>query len=376
MSVVLGSSIEEFAEEIKRDADNKEHIGKPIGDLWVIDISTHNKDMINYHIDTNLRLRGGIGGVLTIGYEYKNLLLKEEKHIRSDLPELSHSDRVKKLNTVIIVCGGPSLAVSVSRISNMDIPIIACNGAYKYLLGHGIIPWASICIDPLEDNLSFYERLEIEPNRPQRARGGDCNHETIHIVDIRCSPSIINRLYRAKSNIRLIDRFSPSESFSGDVLRALGPDGKEVQAIGCSVGMQAIITAFNMGYRNFELLGMDSCVTKGDNPKHHAYDQEWNDRWDIIHNVIIDGYSFDIQPWMIQQALEFGKLLSACGDEISVTIRGGGALKAIKNVYDRGANTAYVPSFGANAPDGQDVVANSLHPTAAPCLSGSNMEIY
>ena len=96
--------------------------------LTVLDHTEHDPRMIERHIS------------------YANSL----GH-RLDIPEF---DQAKK-ESVAIVAGGPSLSDHVDEIKRLNSRIIACNGAYKFLLEKGIKPWAVLCMDPNDENAQF-----------------------------------------------------------------------------------------------------------------------------------------------------------------------------------------------------------------------------
>jgi hypothetical protein len=231
--------------------------------------------------------------------------------------------------TLIIVAGGPSLEECIEEIRDLSQAgekILACNGAYQYLQEAGIAPWAMMILDTDENNSDF---VKIR------------NGHTIHLIASRCHKSVFDmfppwggqrldvRVWDISANVDEIN--ANGRPVVGD--KSVTANGGKRVASGSTVAIQALISGFNMGFRNFEFFGMDSCVM---NDRHHTYSQPWNDECEVWPDPIYVGdRGFICESWMILQAQDFQKILRVMWPYIGLKVHGDGLIAAILEEGER-----------------------------------------
>jgi hypothetical protein len=229
--------------------------------------------------------------------------------------------------TLVIVAGGPSLKDSLEDVRGswrVGDKILACNGAHKFLVSNGITPWACMIVDKNEENWRFV---------------AGSNPGTIYLLASSCHPRVFIQFNGLDRDVRVWDMITNVEEIESDGQKV--EDGRimaaregydYISASGSTVAIHALLSGFNMGFRNFEIFGMDSCVA-GD--KHHAYSQKWNDGMDVWPEpVFVGARSFICEPWMILQAQDFQKIIRVLWPHIGLKVHGDGMIAAI---LDEGA---------------------------------------
>lgn len=226
-------------------------------------------------------------------------------HIKSalsrNLPEL-HGSICSHDGTLVIVGSGPTLPGQVDAIRaerERGRPILACNGAHDLLCSNGLRPNIFLSVDP---------RDTVIPNVSLK------NQDTIYLLASRCNPGLFDHLRDCR--VMLWHSWSPGpevQAFKGHV----GIGG------GTTSGMRAIHVGYVMGFRNFALYGMDSCLADDKLTKRFSGEKAK----DVI-DVIVGGRAFWCNPAMAQQAAEFQQLYSVFND-IHIESFGDGLITAI-----------------------------------------------
>lgn len=142
----------------------------------------------------------------------------------------------------VIVGSGPSLLGMVEQIREEKAkgrPICAIKGAHDFLIEHGIEPTFWLSLDP----------------RPRVEHISKETQDTIYLVASRCHPSIFEKLGRER--VVLWHSLSPAPEV--DLLKVPGVRRSLIGG-GTTSGLRAMSVAFVMGFRNFILYGMDSCL--------------------------------------------------------------------------------------------------------------------
>ena len=200
-----------------------------------------------------------------------------EANLRIGLPE----EIPKTAGPVHVACGGPSLAGHLADLRHPRL-VIALNGAWNFLRGHGITPWAHMITDSRPENAAFVR---------------DPDHDALYLIGSRVHPSVLERL--EGFDVRLIHHF-------GEIEVGMGlKETKTLISSGVSVGTMAFCLACYMGFEKIHFYGMDSCILGGD---HHAYPQEWQAP-NGAHPILAGHREFLCEPWMLSQALDFKKFL-------------------------------------------------------------------
>jgi len=201
----------------------------------------------------------------------------------------------------VIVGSGPSMPRMIESIredKKNGIPICAVKGAHDYLYKNEITPDLFICVDPRDRT----ENITL---------AGD---ETVYMMASRCHPAMFDRLHDKK--VVLWHSF-------GDEAETQYYKGQSCIGGGSTSGLRAITVGFVLGFRNFILYGMDSCLAEDRTTKRFTGEQSGQ-----VIDVIVGDKTFYCNGAMAQQATEIQELMGAMPD-IHIEIRGGGLLAAI-----------------------------------------------
>jgi len=217
------------------------------------------------------------------------------ENIRSSTarPGLNSFGRFKPHDrTIGIAAGGPSLADTYQDIRG---DIAAVNGSLRFLLERGITPWGCGILDP----------------RPRLADVIDAHPDVIYFVSSTCAPEVFDKL----KNCTVV-LWHPSP----------WPDGLPVPDLliggGTTIGLRWMTMAYTMGYRRFDLHGLDSSYR---GKASHAYPDGFD------RTVIeVDGYT--TEPNFVVQVQDFMAMMEAFKGEdiepISVRVNGDGLLQS------------------------------------------------
>lgn len=220
--------------------------------------------------------------------------------LRRKLPELtpglcSHDGHM------VIVGSGPSLPNFVDEIraeKALNRPICAIKGAHDFLCSHEIIPDLFLCVDPRDRR----ENIQL------------ANDDTIYLMASRCDPAMFDHL----ADKRVILWHSFGVIAEGDFYK-----GKPAIGGGSTSGLRAITVGYVMGYRNFILYGMDSCLAEDRKTKRFTGEQAGQ-----IIDVIVGDRTFYCNGAMAQQAQEIQELMN-CLPGLHLEFKGDGLLAAI-----------------------------------------------
>jgi len=202
---------------------------------------------------------------------------------------------------VAIIAGGPSMADHLGEIGwrkSIGQQLWAVNGTAAFLRAHGLIPDGHVLVDGRPENLAFL---------------ADAAPETMHYLASQCHPSLFDA----------VERITLWHSNTPGMAEFL--EGKKETAVvggGSTVGLQAMVIAYVLGYRKIHLYGFDSSY-RGDT--HHAYPQAMNADERVVTAVIGDR-TFHAAPWMVQQAEEFVTTAAELERDTILTVHGEGLL--------------------------------------------------
>jgi hypothetical protein len=179
--------------------------------------------------------------------------------------------------TAVLVCNGPSLAdtwpaVSLARFRG-DADVFSVSSAHRFLIDHGIIPMAHLDCDPRE-----HKMRQIGAPHPQvKYWLASCVH-----------PGWLDLL--AGHDVSLW------HSYNGQASRVafdIDPDARMVVG-GGSIGLRAISVLYCLGYRRFEIHGMDCSFRDGSaytgehlGKRKEAVRVKCGDRWFESASVLI-----------------------------------------------------------------------------------------
>lgn len=205
--------------------------------------------------------------------------------------------------TCILVGGGPSVQNELFTIAALSPlgEIFAVNNVPRYLGERGIEADVHVLMDAHQIVADF-----VAPE-----------FRCVRYYASQCEPSVLD-----KAGNELIIWHAASMALDGieGVNNIVGG--------GSTTATRAIYLAYGLGYRNFQLFGLDSSF---DNDRQHCYKQ--GDYEDVL-DVHCGDETFKSSPQMIAQAEDFKTIIpemikAGC----SVTIHGIGLLRAIANQF-------------------------------------------
>ncbi len=201
----------------------------------------------------------------------------------------------------VIAASGPSLPDFLPELRaerEAGRPICAINGAYDFLVDNGIIPNLFLTVDP----------------RPMPQNVTKPQDDTIFLLASRANPELFERLREYKVVIW--------HSF-GNRDEAQFYKDKPLIGGGSTSGLRAITVGYILGFRNFSLYGMDSCLAADRLTKRFTGEHAGH-----VIDVIVGGRTFYANGAMAQQANEVQELMSVL-DDLHLDFQGDGLLAAI-----------------------------------------------
>ena len=224
------------------------------------------------------------------------------------LPGVPHRDR----KGLISICGfGPSLLDTWNEIKVKSC-VMSTSGAHDFLISKGIIPKYHVETDAREHKVEF-----VRNSHP----------DVIYLINSHCHPKMFEILRNRK--VIMWHGFTDDDAQNQiATLEEIEP-GARLICGGTNVGMRAIVVARDLGYKRFELHGMD-CSYRGD--------QQWaGQHFTIPHSAVkieVEGRVFDTSDLMMQSTDDFFnqmRMLQGC----SFRIYGDGLLEARMQMFMR-----------------------------------------
>lgn len=198
--------------------------------------------------------------------------------------------------------GGPSLADTIGDLSGY---VVAINGSLKFLLDNGVVPAACGVLDPGEH---IADMLVADP----RVR---------YFVASVCDPSVFDKL--KGGNVHL---WHPSGQGGGtaEFIKARNPADWLLIGGGCTMGLRWVTLGYNLGFRSFDLHGLDSSFRDGAT---HAYP----DRADEKEHIEVKGRMTRLN--FLHQVNDFCALLDRFGrsdvEPVQFSVFGDGLLQDV-----------------------------------------------
>lgn len=248
-------------------------------------------------------------GVLNVSSE--QVLSNVASSICRGLPQVRSHPTANGLE-VCIVGSGPSLAATEHELRaciERGMHVVALNGAYGWLLEHGIKPNAMVCIDAR----AFNARFITEPV--------DRCH---YFLASQCAPEIFERV-RGLDRVWIWHAFTGFDPEMRNLLDSYYLGSWQPVLGGCTVGTRAIVLLRLLGYVSMHLFGMDSCYMDGEG---HAMPQPENEG-EGHQSIVCAGREFRCSAWHQEQALEFIDIIAAFGSHFQLEVHGRGLLAHI-----------------------------------------------
>ena len=236
-----------------------------------------------------------IAGVLSDEKRYEQMAIAIEK-----IPLMP-----KRLNftnnRVSIVCYGPSLKYTWPQIRGK---VISVSGAHDFLVDKGICPTWHVDCDPRQHKVSMLNSPAVT---------------TKYLMASVCHPDWWEKLLN--HDVHLWHLINGNDFQTLRWLHAHQPKGvSRALGGGSTVGQRAMNVASMLGYRKFDMYGMDLCL---DGKDHHAGPHPNNKQIEV--KVKVDGKVFETTPQMVQAALELKTFLRKT--DVDVVFHGDGLIQ-------------------------------------------------
>ena len=217
--------------------------------------------------------------------------------------------------TICLVGSGPSLDSTVPELRQLvaeGCKVVALNGAYGWLLEHGITPSAMVIID----GRAFNARFITQPV-------DGCSY----FLASQCAPEVFDRV-RGVPNVFLWHCLTGDDPTEKALLDGYYLNAWQPVSGGCTVGTRAVYLFRILGFQSMHLFGMDSCYLDGHG---HAIEQPENDGDDHTR-VMCAEREFVCSAWHCEQALEFVDMIARDGEYFQFSVHGNGLLAHILEV--------------------------------------------
>jgi hypothetical protein len=237
------------------------------------------------------------------------------------LPQVPLLDRHDR--TMVLACFGPSLREQVDEIAATQGDLFTVSGAHDLLCSRGIIPKGHVESDP----------------RPHKAKflGNPHPDVTYFLASAACSEA-----FRALDGHSVMVWHAGSSVEEDALIGQLWP-GAYITSGGTNVGMSAIALGSALGYRRFEVFGMDCSFESkhevslpADGPeqvRQHA--AEHPNEETTIFRVMVNGRSFMTSGQLLQGVQDFISM-RRLRPGFKVTLHGDGLLPTLIAAIDGG----------------------------------------
>ena len=175
-----------------------------------------------------------------------------------------------------IVCYGPSLRDTWKHIKR---PIMTVSGAHDFLIGRGVVPDYHVDCDPRDHKVKM-----LHPAKAVKYRMATC-----------CHPSLWEKLKGYDVELWHLHNDAHTEEW----VRANDP-GANMLGGGSTAGMRALEVASMLGYRRFEIHGMDASYESAEVRHAGPHDGKKQN----VVEVNVDGAWFKSSPQMVEAAKE------------------------------------------------------------------------
>lgn len=217
-------------------------------------------------------------------------------------------------NTAILVCGGPSLAMTEKDLVKAywnGGKVVAVNGAYQWCVDRNIKPSAFVMLDAREFNARF---LETPVEGCHYLLASQCHPKAFELCQDR-KVTIWHGMSAGEKEEVLLNEF---------YFKRYHP-----VTLGTTVAMRAISLMRMLGFMRLEIFGLDSCWI---GEEHHAYQQDENNNerkmavWLRPQNRDDKAQRFICSPWMAKQAEDFLQLVKERGNLFELNVHGPGLI--------------------------------------------------
>lgn len=209
-----------------------------------------------------------------------------------------------RAGTFVIAGGGPSIEDHLDRLRELQHEpngICAVPGSHAWLMQNGIIPkWCIL----------------LEVNIDTRALCETPNDETTYLIASHCHKSTFDH-FKGR-NIVMWHAFAGSNERKY-VREVDGPDAA-ILGGGCTSALRALNVGLVLGYRQFEMFGVDSSFSKGDERSHvYGTDYPWYVKGQII-DIEFNRHWYKTAGYLATQARDFAKFCKIHGPALDMAL--------------------------------------------------------
>jgi len=246
------------------------------------------------------------------------ILAQVAANIRRQLPQV-YGHQTNN-DTVALVCGGPSLKTTEKELVELQwagAKVVAVNGAYQWCIDHNIRPSAMVMLDARQFNARFV-KTPIAGCRYLLA--AQCHADAFEYCKDR-DVMIWHCCSAGQPEADLLSEY---------YFKRLNPI-----TLGTTVAIRAIQLMRLLGFRSFDIFGLDSCWM---DQEHHSYVQSENDKdkrfvtWLRPEGREDLWCHFTCAPWHMRQAHDFQNLVGEQGNNFRLNVRGNGLIAAILRI--------------------------------------------
>jgi Protein of unknown function DUF115 len=221
---------------------------------------------------------------------------------------------------VALVCGGPSLKDTERDLVDLywsGAKIVAVNGAYQWCIDRNIKPSAMVMLDARAFNARFVANAVL-----------GCRY----LLAAQCHPQAFEL---CKDREVTLWHCCSAGQAEFDLLSDYYFKRFHPITLGTTVSIRAIQLLCMLGFRTFDIFGLDSCWL---DDRHHSYQQaENNEDYRRVAWLRPPGREdlwcrFTCAPWMMRQAMDFENLIRQYGNEFRLNVRGNGLIAAIMRI--------------------------------------------
>ena len=198
------------------------------------------------------------------------------------------------------VGAGPSVRDFLGELRGYD-EIWAVNGAYGFLLDHGIVPHGFVALDPVPGLLEYVQRA---------------HKDTVHYISLMCDPCVFDAL----SGFNVMT-WIPAQDHTNLVFKP----GSFLVPGGTTALTRTPALAKMLGWRDVTIFGADSSFSDG----RYAYKDgtyKEDSKSEIIEVWVGDEGPFQTEEALMKQVSQFGVLSQT--EAIKLSFRCGGLLDA------------------------------------------------
>ncbi len=212
---------------------------------------------------------------------------------------------------MVIVGSGPSLPTFIDQIKEQRAkgrPICCVKGAHDFLCEHGVEPDLFVSVEPRDRRHNIRKK----------------NSHTVYLLASRVAPEMFD--YLADCKVMLWHSRGRYEE-----LEALDEKQRQHSIGGGSTsGLRAICLGYAMGFRNFILVGFDSCLGPDGNKRFDSGKFE-GVTCEVTVGTPLEGRRFVGNMAMIAQANEFQRATYMILPDAHFDVWGDGLIAAIVN---------------------------------------------